>query len=45
MLFSAFEVVIHVKIGISSMETFGPYGMNTLYSPGLITSLFGFLPL
>ncbi len=33
MLFSAFEVVIHVKIGISSMETFGPYGMNTLYSP------------
>ena len=45
MLFSAFEVVIHVKIGISSMETFGPYGMNTLYSPGLITSLFGFLPI
>lgn len=45
MLFSAFEVLIHILIGISSMETFGPYGMNTLYSPGLITSLFGFFPL
>ena len=44
MLFSLFEVVIHVMIGISSLETFGVYGMNTLYSPGLITSLFGFLP-
>ena len=45
MLFSLFEVVIHVMIGISSLETFGAYGMNTLYSPGLITSLFGFLPI
>ena len=45
MLFSAFEVVIHVVIGINSMETFGAYGMNTLYSPGLVTSLFGFLPI
>lgn len=44
MLFSAFEVVIHVAIGIQDMALFGPYGMNTLYSPGLITSLFGFLP-
>lgn len=44
MLFSAFEVVIHVAIGISSLSTFGEYGMNILYSPGLITSLFGFLP-
>lgn len=44
MLFSAFEVVIHVVIGISSLSTFGDYGMNTLYSPGLVTSLFGFLP-
>ncbi len=44
MLFSLFEVVIHVAIGISSMQTFGQYGMNTLYSPGLVTSLFGFLP-
>lgn len=44
MLFSAFEVVIHIVIGITSMKTFGDYGMNTLYSPGLITSLFGFLP-
>lgn len=44
MLFSAFEVVIHVVIGVTSMKTFGEYGMNTLYSPGLVTSLFGFLP-
>lgn len=45
MLFSAFETVIHVVIGISSLRTFGEYGMQILYSPGLITSLFGFLPI
>lgn len=45
MLFSAFEVIIHIVIGINSLHTFGKYGMNTLYSPGLVTSLFGFLPL
>ncbi len=45
MLFSAFEVIIHIVIGINSLQTFGEYGMNTLYSPGLITSLFGFLPI
>lgn len=45
MLFSAFEVVIHIVIGINSLQTFGEYGMNTLYSPGLVTSLFGFLPI
>lgn len=45
MLFSAFEVVIHIVIGINSMGTFGEYGQNVLYSPGLITSLFGFLPI
>ena len=45
MLFSAFEVVIHVVVGIDSMNRFGEYGQNTLYSPGLITSLFGFLPI
>ncbi|MGN0427553.1 MAG: HXXEE domain-containing protein [Agathobacter sp.] len=44
MLFSAFEVVMHISIGIQDMQIFGKYGMNTLYSPGLITSLFGFLP-
>lgn len=44
MLFSAFEVVIHIVIGINSLKTFGKYGMQILYSPGLITSLFGFLP-
>ncbi len=45
MLFSAFEVVIHIVIGINSLNTFGVYGMQILYSPGLITSLFGFLPI
>ncbi len=45
MLFSAFEVVIHIVIGITSLRTFGAYGMNTLYSPGFVTSLFGFLPI
>ncbi len=45
MLFSAFEVVIHVVIGINSLKTFGRYGMQIVYSPGLITSLFGFLPI
>ncbi len=44
MLFSAFEAVIHIVIGINSLNTFWEYGMRTLYSPGLITSLFGFLP-
>lgn len=45
MLFSAFEVVIHIIIGINSLNTFGAYGMQILYSPGLVTSLFGFLPI
>lgn len=44
MMFSAFEVVMHVAIGIQDMQIFAAYGMNTIYSPGLITSLFGFLP-
>lgn len=42
MLFSAFEVIIHVSIGLADMRLFGPYGMSVLYSPGLVTSLFGF---
>ncbi len=45
MLFSAFEVVIHIVIGVNSLNTFGKYGMQILYSPGLLTSLFGFLPI
>ncbi len=44
MMFCAFELVIHVTIGVQDMRIFAGYGMNTLYSPGLITSLFGFLP-
>ena len=45
MVFSLFEVIIHVTIGIQDLRLFGPYDMNSLYSPGLVTSLFGFLPL
>lgn len=45
MLFAAFEVVIHIIIGMTSLKTFGEYGMNTLYAPGLVTALFGFLPI
>lgn len=44
MVFSFFEVFIHVVIGITDMQIFADYGANTLYSPGLVTSLFGFLP-
>lgn len=44
MLFCGMEVFMHVKIGIQDMQIFGKYGMNTLYSPGIISSLFGFLP-
>lgn len=44
MMFSAFEVGIHIVIGIQDMDIFSAYGMDILYSPGLITSLFGFLP-
>lgn len=44
MMFSAFEVIIHITIAIQDMQLFSYYGMNALYSPGLITSLFGFLP-
>lgn len=45
MLFSMFEVVIHISIGIQDMQLFKQYGMNMIYSPGLVTSLFGFLPI
>lgn len=44
MLFCAFEVGVHITIGIRDMGLFTAYGMNMLYSPGLVTSLFGFLP-
>ncbi len=44
MVFSFFELGIHIVIGINDMNTFAAYGMNTLYSPGLVTSIFGFLP-
>jgi hypothetical protein len=45
MLFSFAEFVMHFAIGIQDMGRFGKYGMNILYSPGLITAMFGFLPI
>lgn len=45
MMFSALEVGIHIVIGVQDMQIFSEYGMNTLYSPGLLTALFGFLPI
>lgn len=45
MLISGFEVLVHIVTGIGSMNIFGSYGQNLLYSPGLVTSLFGFLPI
>ena len=45
MLFSFAEFVMHFAIGIQDLGRFSEYGMNILYSPGLITSMFGFLPI
>ena len=44
MLFSFAEFAMHFAIGIQDLEIFSKYGMNILYDPGWITSLFGFLP-
>lgn len=44
MLFSFAEFAMHLAIGIQDLGIFGQYGMNTLYDPGWVTSLFGFLP-
>lgn len=44
MLFCFAEVAMHVAIGINDLSLFGEYGMQNVYSPGIITSLFGFLP-
>lgn len=44
MLFSFAEFAMHLAIGIQDLGIFGKYGMNILYDPGWITSLFGFLP-
>lgn len=43
-IFSLFEVIIHIFLGFKSYEAFHSQGQNILYSPGLITALFGFLP-
>lgn len=44
MLFSFAEFAMHFAIGIQDLGIFSQYGMNILYDPGWITSLFGFLP-
>lgn len=44
LLFCCMEVFMHIAIGIQDLNIFREYGMNTVYSPGIITSLFGFLP-
>lgn len=45
MLFCCMEVFMHVAIGVTDLGRFGPYGDVLFYDPGLVTSLFGFLPL
>lgn len=45
MIFCFAEVMIHVLIGIQDLAIFEPYGARFFYDPGLVTSLFGFLPI
>lgn len=45
MIFGFAEFAMHLAIGIIDMGIFWPYGMNIVYSPGFLTSLFGFLPI
>lgn len=44
MLFSVFETVIHIIIGIEDMEKFSPYGMNTFILRGLSPRCSDFCP-
>lgn len=44
-LFCCMEVFMHVAIGITDYGRFHQYGMVFWYDPGLVTSLFGFLPI
>lgn len=45
MFFCFMEVAIHILIGIQDLGIFYKYGARLFYDPGLITSIFGFLPL
>lgn len=45
MFFCFMEVVIHILIGVQDLGIFYQYGARLFYDPGLITSIFGFLPL
>ncbi len=45
MFFCFMEVVIHILIGVQDLGIFYKYGARLFYDPGLITSIFGFLPL
>lgn len=42
---SIMEVVVHISISFNSYFIFHEYGQTTLYAPGLITALMGFLPI
>lgn len=45
MFFCFMEVLIHIFIGVQDLYIFYGYGARILYDPGLVTSIFGFLPL
>lgn len=45
LMFCCMEVFMHAAIGITDYSRFHSYGMVFWYDPGLVTSLFGFLPL
>lgn len=42
-LFGIAEAVAHIRLGIISLQHFHSAGLNFLYSPGLVTAIFGFL--
>jgi hypothetical protein len=44
MLFSAFEVAVHILLANKSLAEFGGVGQHIFYAPGLVTALTGFLP-
>ncbi len=44
MIFSAFEVVVHIILAFKSYGEFVDAGQSIIYAPGLITSILGFLP-
>ena len=45
LLFCLMEVLMHTAIAYNDYQRFHEYGMVIAYDPGLVTSLFGFLPI